>query len=101
MEVLEGILSESKDYYLDAKKKINKKILSLPLGSVKERNMRGNKYFYLQDREGEKIVQKYLGKDKPIKLMDSRPFILLGCPFPAREGFYYLVFYECFHYLIK
>lgn len=69
MRVLKGILSESKEYYLDAKKKIEKKLLSFPQGSVKERQIAGKKYYYLQSRAGKKIVHKYLGKDKPQSLI--------------------------------
>lgn len=71
MKVLKGILSESKEYYLDAKKKIEKKLLSLPQGSVKERRIAGKKYYYLQSRIGKKIVHKYLGKEKPGSLMQQ------------------------------
>lgn len=69
MKVLKGILNESKQYYLDAKKKILNKISHLPRGSIKERRIHGNKYYYLQERKGSKVVQKYLGKNKPDKLL--------------------------------
>ena len=69
MNVLRGILSESKEYYLDVKQKIEKKLSSFPQGSVKERQIAGKKYYYLQSRAGKKIVHKYLGKDKPESLI--------------------------------
>ena len=69
MNVLQGILSESKEYYFDAKQKIEKKVLNLPLGSIKERQIAGKKYYYLQSRVGKKILQKYLGKDRPENLI--------------------------------
>ncbi|MDP8258623.1 MAG: hypothetical protein P9L90_04295 [Candidatus Aadella gelida] len=75
MKVLKGILGESKKYYLDTKKKIIAKIANLPKGSVKERVFNGRKYYYLQERKGEKVVQKYLGKSKPedlIKKIEER-----------------------------
>ena len=65
MNVLKGILSESKGYYLDAKNKIEKRLSKLPVGSIKERNISGRKYYYLQQRVGKKIVHKYLGYAKP------------------------------------
>ena len=65
MNILKGILSESKEYYLDARQKIEKKLSNLPQGSVKERQIAGKKYYYLQSRAGKKIVHKYLGKVKP------------------------------------
>ena len=65
MRILKGILSESKEYYLDVKQKIEKKLSNLPQGSVKERQIAGKKYYYLQSRAGKKILHKYLGKEKP------------------------------------
>ena len=69
MKILKGIIGESKEYYIDIKKKISKKIERLPKGSVKERLINGRKYYYLQARAGEKVIQKYLGKDKPDDLL--------------------------------
>lgn len=65
MKVLQGILSESKEYYLDVKKKIEKRLLNLPIGSIKERDISGKRYYYLQFRKDKKVIQKYLGKNKP------------------------------------
>ena len=65
MRVLQGILSESKEYYLRTRNKIKKKIAGLPKGSVKEREISGKKYYYLQQRFGKKVVHKYLGKRRP------------------------------------
>ena len=75
MNVLKGILSESKKYYLDAKSRIEKKIANLPKGSIKERKIFGKQYYYLQKRINDKIVHKYLGKDRPediIKQLQQR-----------------------------
>ena len=65
MKVLQGVLSESKEYYLGIKKKIEKRLLNLPNGSIKQREIYGKKYYYLQYRKNNKIIQKYLGKDRP------------------------------------
>jgi len=69
MSILKGILSESKAHYLEAKKKIERKLANLPKGSVKERIISGKKYFYLQNRVGKKIVHKYLGRKKPEEIL--------------------------------
>ena len=69
MSILKGILSESKGHYLEVKKKIEKKLASLPKGSVKERIISAKKYYYLQNRIGEKIVHKYLGRKKPEEIL--------------------------------
>ena len=71
MEVLQNILKESKEYYLDVNKKIEKRLKNLPIGSIKERIIRGNKYFYLQQRLGNKVVHKYLGKQVQEKLLQQ------------------------------
>jgi hypothetical protein len=80
MQVLKGILSESKEYYLDIKKKIEKRLANLPKGSIKERTISGQKYYYLQQRVGKKVAHKYLGKQKPelmIKQIKERDVLRL------------------------
>lgn len=69
MKVLNGILKESKKYYLDVKKRIQKRLAKLPKGSIKKRNISGKKYYYIQLRKGKKIKHGYLGKEKPAQLM--------------------------------
>ena len=69
MSVIKNILQESKQHYLDVKRKIDKKLSSLPHGSVKERKISGKNYYYLQYREGKKVRQQYLGKSKPEALI--------------------------------
>lgn len=71
MKVLQGILSESKEYYLQVREKIKKKLANLPEGSVKERVIAGKKYYYLQQRVGKKIVHKYLGKRRPEEVVSQ------------------------------
>ncbi|MDD2680192.1 MAG: hypothetical protein PHO03_05305 [Candidatus Omnitrophica bacterium] len=65
MKILQGILSESEEYYSGLKKKIEKRLFNLPAGSIKERRIFGKRYYYLQYRKDKKIIQKYLGKVKP------------------------------------
>ncbi len=69
MSILKDILKESKQHYMEAKRKIEKKLLLLPKGSIKERVISGRKYYYLQCRKGKKVMQKYIGKVKPDKLI--------------------------------
>lgn len=71
MKILEGILSESKEYYLQAREKIKKKLANLPKGSVKKRMIAGKKYYYLQQRVGKRVVHKYLGKGKPEEVVNQ------------------------------
>jgi len=69
MDVLKGVLLESKKHYSDLKERIAKELKVLPFGSVKERRISGAVYYYLQKRVGDKIVHKYLGKEKPLGLL--------------------------------
>lgn len=71
MEILKGILSDSKKHYQESRKKILKKLASLPRGSIKKRRISGHEYFYLQKRVAEKVVHKYLGKEHPEKLANE------------------------------
>ncbi|MFA6142526.1 MAG: hypothetical protein WC738_04435 [Candidatus Omnitrophota bacterium] len=69
MNVLKGILAESKEHYLNVKSKIAKKLAGLPQGSIKERTIAGKVYYYLQHRAGSKVRHKYLGKNEPVDLL--------------------------------
>ena len=68
MKILKSILSESKEYYLDVKNKIEKKLVKIPKGNIKKRTINNRIYYYLQFRKNNKIIQKYLGKDNPKEL---------------------------------
>ena len=69
MKILKGILSESKEHYLDVRKKIRGKLTRLPKGSVKRRLIAGKKYYYLQQRAGKRVVHKYVGKKRPENIL--------------------------------
>jgi len=71
VNILKGILADSKKHYQDVKKKIAQRLSKLPKGNVKERDISDHKYYYLQQRVNKKIVHKYLGKSKPEKLMED------------------------------
>ena len=65
MEILKGILSESRNYYLKIKSQIEARLARLPEGSIKKRIISGQAYYYLQRRINQKVRHKYLGKEKP------------------------------------
>ena len=69
MDALKGVLIESRKHYLDLEKRIAKRLKSLPSGSVKVRRISGAVYYYLQERVGDKVVHRYLGKEKPEALV--------------------------------
>lgn len=67
--VLKGILSDSESHYKSTKIKIERKLSQLPQGSIKKRKIAGHLYYYFQQRNGDKVVHKYLGKVKPQQLI--------------------------------
>jgi hypothetical protein len=71
MDVLQSVLSESRKHYSGLKKKIEKDLKVLPSGSVKKRRINGAVYYYLQERVGDKVVHRYLGKVRPEELMEQ------------------------------
>ena len=69
MDALKGVLLESKRHYADLEKRIEKELKTLPSGGVKKRRIGGAIYYYLQARDGDRVTQKYLGKEKPVVLI--------------------------------
>lgn len=53
---------------LDIREEIYNELARLPKGTIKERLIYGKKYFYLQRREGKKVVHQYIGKEVPAEL---------------------------------
>jgi hypothetical protein len=88
MDVLKGVLLESKKHYGDLEKRIEKELKSLPSGGVKKRQIARSIYYYLQERVGDKVVHKYLGKEKPEALLKqiARRRALKGELKKVREG---------------
>jgi hypothetical protein len=68
MKVLKGILKESREYYKQTEAEIKKRLSHLPKRSIKKRIINRQVYYYLQYREGAKVVHKYLGKKKPAEM---------------------------------
>ena len=52
-------------HYFNARARIYARLAQLPRGTVKEGLISGRKYYYLQRREGKKVVHTYLGKEIP------------------------------------
>ena len=59
---------KGEDYYIAAREKIYGQLAQLPKGTIKKRKIYGNTYFYLQNREGKKVIHKYIGKQLPEEL---------------------------------
>ena len=71
MNILRGILKDSKRHYQDVEKKLTKRLAKLPVGSIKKRKINNRYYYYLQRREAGKIVQEYIGKKEPKDLIQK------------------------------
>ncbi len=56
---------QREDHYFNAREKIYDRLAQLPKGTIKERVISGWKYYYLQHREGKKVVHKYIGREIP------------------------------------
>lgn len=52
-------------HYFNARERIYDRLSQLPRGTVKKRLISGRKYYYLQRREGKRVVHTYLGKEIP------------------------------------
>lgn len=62
MEILNGILKEELERLKKLKKSYERKISKLPKGSLVRKEIKGHIYYYLNYREGNKGIFKYLGK---------------------------------------
>ena len=69
MRVLRGILRDSLVYYQRLERDLKRRLSRLPEGSVKRRRIKGRVYYYLQRRNGSKVVHRYLGRQKPVELL--------------------------------
>ena len=69
MKVLKGVIEESQAYYRQIEAEILKRLAALPKGSVKKRKLNNKVYYYLQARQGRRVIHKYLGKQKPEEIL--------------------------------
>jgi len=67
MSVLDEVLREEYDRLLRMRTAMELEYESLPKGSLCKKNIRGYECYYLQHREGEKIISKYIGADNVIE----------------------------------
>ena len=71
MKVLKGILKDSLVYYERLERDLVLRLGKLPKGSIKRRQIKGHTYYYLQHREGSKVLQQYLGREQPETLLSG------------------------------
>lgn len=71
MRVLKGVLQESLGYYQRLERDLQRRIARLPKGSVKRRRIRGHDYYYLQQRQGRRVIHRYLGREEPAAFLEQ------------------------------
>ena len=65
MAILKGILKDSLEYYVDLEKRLQARLKELPSGSVFKRRIGRKDYYYLNYRQGARVVSRYLGRGEP------------------------------------
>lgn len=63
MAILKGILKDSFAYYVDLERRLQARLKELPRGSVFRRRIGRKDYYYLNYRQGARVVSRYLGKE--------------------------------------
>ncbi len=72
--VIDQILEESRDYYLDYQARLIGELLITPVGSIKPKKRRRAGFLYLHKRKGQKLVDVYLGgeNDPTVRLLAEK-----------------------------
>ena len=65
MNILKDVMNENVSYYQKMRREIISRLACLPKGTIKSKTISGGKYFYLQYRKGNRVIQKYLGSNIP------------------------------------
>jgi hypothetical protein len=71
MAILHGILKDSWAHYKNLEGKIGKRLRALPAGSVFDRAIGNQKYYYLSIRKNGSSQSQYLGKIRPKEMEDA------------------------------
>ena len=71
MDILKKTLEENASYYEEIKKETISRLACLPKGSIKKKIINGKNYYYFQYRDGNKIIQNYLGKKIPEEIIEN------------------------------
>ena len=64
-KALKPINRYREDDLFKARERICERLAQLPKGTIKERLIAGRKYYYLQRREGKKVIHAYIGRAIP------------------------------------
>lgn len=72
MEDLKNTLKESLEFYLEQEKTIISRLALLQKGNIKRKNIKGETYYYLQYRKGLRVIDEYIGKEIPDRLLEQK-----------------------------
>ena len=64
MSMLASIVAKEQLRNMNMILEYTKELEVLPKGSIRAKNVKGNVYYYLNYRDGDKVVSKYIGKDE-------------------------------------
>lgn len=64
MSILDEVLQEEYERLTRMKKRMREEMESLPKGYISKKIIRGHEYYYLQHREGKRIVSSYIKKSE-------------------------------------
>ena len=64
--VIYGMLKEEKQRNLKMQETYKREMEALRKGSISEKSISGNTYYYLKYRQGQKVKNDYLGKDENV-----------------------------------
>ena len=64
--VIYGMLKEEKQRNLEMQKAYMQEIESLRKGSISKKTISGKTYYYLKYRQGDKVKNDYIGRDKSV-----------------------------------
>ncbi len=71
MSMLASVFAKEELRNMNMIRQYTKELEQLPKGSIRAKKVKGNVYYYLNFRDGEKVVSKYIGKDEQ-KINDLR-----------------------------
>ena len=71
MSILEEVLLEEYGRSVESIAAIEEELRDLPRGYLRERKVRVSRYFYLQRREGKRVISEYVSRDEAPRVKEK------------------------------
>lgn len=71
MSILEEVLLEEYERSLETIAACEEELANIPKGYIRERKIHKASYFYLQHREGNRVISEYVSRDEVPRLKES------------------------------